>query len=99
PARHRVGPHCRGRPGAGDEQRHEGGTVSQFEMVLRPNRQDEKTRPLALEINQWAAALRYSRAAGYAAPDAGGMSRSAAGVFAEALRTAVQVGRVPDGDR
>ncbi len=73
--------------------------MSQFEMRLSANRRDERSRPLSLEIVQWQAALRYSRAAGYAAPDTGGMSGDAASVFRQALRTAVQAGKVAEGDR
>ena len=73
--------------------------MSQFEMMLTANKHDEKSRALALEVVQWHAALRYSRAAGYAAPDTGGMSRDAARAFFHALQTAVQVGRVAEEDR
>ncbi len=73
--------------------------MSQFEFMLTANKHDEKSRPMALEVVQWQAALRYSRSAGYAAPDTSGMSREAARSFAQALQTAVQVGRVAAEDR
>ena len=53
---------------------------------------------MALELVQWQAALRYSRAGGYACPDTGGMSRDAVRSFAQALRAAVQAGRVDEDD-
>jgi hypothetical protein len=73
--------------------------VSQFEYVLTANKYNEKSRPVALEVVQWQAALRYSRAAGYASPDTGGMSRDAARAFLQALQTAVQTGRVREEDQ
>jgi hypothetical protein len=68
-------------------------------MRLSPNRHDERSRNLALELVEWDKALKYSRSAGYSAPDTGGMSRDAASAFKQALRTAIQAGQVADGDR
>jgi hypothetical protein len=73
--------------------------VSQFEMRLTPNRHDERSRSIALELVEWDKALRYSRSAGYAAPDTGGMSRDAVRSFQQALRSVVQTEMVAQGDR
>jgi hypothetical protein len=71
--------------------------VSQFECVLSPYRHDEKARTMALECPQWDKSLKYAKLAGFAAPETG-MARDAARCFAQALRTAVQAGRVAQGD-
>src|SRR5579871_644806 len=68
-------------------------------MKLAPNRHDEKTRSIALELREWDKALGYSRSAGYFAPDAGGMTKDAVRSFVQALRSAAQVGTVAETDR
>jgi hypothetical protein len=62
--------------------------VKNFEWILTPSKFNERSRPLALELDEWSEAVRLSKRFGYAPPESSGMTRDAVQCFARALRRA-----------